>query len=114
VEAAVKRKAHPARFRTRRLLAVFGWLSLIVAALAFVVWRQSVGVVREAELRALQTERAIAEAERLELVRRIETASSRARIVRVARERLGMHLPSDAEILLLPEPSGVPAVAAGR
>ena len=59
------------------------------------------------ERRAAQTRgasAALTEAERVELVRRIEELRSRARVVRVARERLGMHLPSDDEIVFLPVP----------
>jgi cell division protein FtsL len=91
--------------RRGRILGLVIWIFPLIAALGFVVWRQSAGVALEQEIRGIRAEHAIAEAERLELVRRIQALSSRARIVRVARERLGMHLPSDAEILLLPAPT---------
>lgn len=79
-----------------------GWLVLLLAALSFVTWRQTAGVQAERALRELETDRSILESERVAAERRIEELRSRARVVRVARERLGMHLPSDDEILFLP------------
>lgn len=97
-----------------RLLPVFGWLLLLLGALALVVWRQTRGLELERALRAVQNERAVAEAERLAEVRRIQELSSRARVVRLARERLGMHLPSDREIVFIPvaEPGDSAALGA--
>lgn len=79
-----------------------GGVVLLVAALLVVPWRHTRGLNAEQALRELETERAMAEAERVELVRQIEQLRSRSRIVRVARERLGMHLPADGEIVFLP------------
>ena len=56
----------------------------------------------ERALRELETERGIAEAERIAAVRRVEELQSRVRVLAVARDRLGMHLPSDDEIVFLP------------
>jgi hypothetical protein len=84
------------------IVAALGWLFLLLAALSSVTWRQPRGVEMEQRLRALETERSLAEAERVALERRIEELRSRARIVIVARERLGMHLPADREIVFLP------------
>lgn len=55
----------------------------------------------EAALRAVESERAIAEAERVTLTAEIEELRSRARIVRVASQRLGMKLPEDSDIVFL-------------
>lgn len=91
--------------RVRRSWAGFrsasGWLLILLIALAFVAWRQSYGIERERALRALETERSVAEAERIAALRRLEELRSRSRIVRVARDRLGMHLPEDREIIFL-------------
>ena len=84
------------------LLRMAGLLCLVLAALSLVVWRQTQGVALQREVRALEGERAIAEAERLELETRIQSLQSRARIVRAARERLRMHLPADSEVVLVP------------
>jgi cell division protein FtsL len=92
----------PARFTVPVTVRVLGWLLLVLVALAVVTGRQSVGVAREQALREVRAERAILDAERMELERRIQKASTRARVVRVARERLGMRLPADDEIVLLP------------
>lgn len=90
-----------------------GWLLLLLGSLALVTWRQTRGLALQRELRALETRRAVTETERVELVRRVEQLRSRARVVRVARERLGMHLPQDSEIVFLPvELTEAPAPAA--
>ena len=67
----------------------------------------------ERSLRAVEAERAIAEAERITAMRRIEELRGRARVVRVARERLGMHLPADSEIIFLPATEVLPATEGG-
>jgi cell division protein FtsL len=81
---------------------VAGWLVLLLAALSLVTWRQTRGVEMERALRSLESQRVLAEADRVASHRRIEELGSRARIVRVARDRLGMHLPEDREIVFLP------------
>jgi pyruvate kinase len=86
----------------RGVIVVAGWLMVLLAALSFVTWRQPLGVEMERVLRETEVERGIAEAERVASIRRIEELRSRARIVRVARDRLGMHLPQDREIVFLP------------
>jgi cell division protein FtsL len=90
------------RGRAFRILGLLGWLLVLLASLTVVTWRQTEGVAREKALREVQTEHSLVAAERMELERRIQALSTRARVVRVARERLGMHLPSDGEIILLP------------
>ncbi|HEX5725335.1 MAG TPA: hypothetical protein VFX98_07700 [Longimicrobiaceae bacterium] len=94
------------RARRRRALARLGWLLLVLGALASVVWRQGVGRERQLALAELRNELAVARAERLEAANRVQALRSRARIVRVARERLGMHVARDEEIVLLPAPPG--------
>ena len=91
-----------------------GWLLLILVSLLVVTWRQTRGLAMERELRDLEGERAVAEAEQVELVRRIEELRSRARVVRVARDRLGMHLPTESEIVFLPVDAEPAAPVAGE
>lgn len=100
------RRALRGRGRRPGWIRVLGWTMLVLASLLFVTWRQTRGLEMERGLREVEAELALARAERVELVRRIEELRSRARIVRVARDRLGMHLPADSEIVFLPEPSG--------
>lgn len=102
------------RSRPGRLRAV-GLLLLLLVSLLLVTWRQTRGLAMEGELRDLESERAVTETERVELVRRIEELRSRSRVVRVARERLDMHLPTADEIVYLPvdSPADAPADGAG-
>lgn len=100
----MRRRAAGARRRPRGVLYVTGWLLLLLGALALVVLRQTRGVALDRELHAVERERAIAEAERVEFVREIQTLRSRVRITRVARQRLGMRLPDDEEIIFLAVP----------
>lgn len=102
------------RRRGRAIPRVAAWVFLMLGALSLVVWRQTRGAALAEELRALETERSAAEAERLELVAQIQRLQSRARIARVARERLGLHLPSEEEIVLLAIPATPPADKGGR
>jgi hypothetical protein len=80
---------------------IAAWLLLLLASLSFVTWRQTRGVEMEKALRALEAERGVAEAERIAAVRRIEELRSRSRILAVARERFGMRLPEDHEIVFI-------------
>ncbi|MGQ0562758.1 MAG: hypothetical protein ACT443_12900 [Gemmatimonadota bacterium] len=84
---------------TIRLALAF---AALLGGLTTVIYRQSraLEVLRATE--ELRGARVIAEAERGELVRRIQTLESRAHVVAVARERLGMHVPSAEEIVILP------------
>jgi cell division protein FtsL len=93
-------------------VGALGWLLFLLAALSLVTWRQTRGLALEKDVRALETSRAMKEAERVELSRKIESLRSRSRILQVARDRLGMHLPQDQEIVFLPVADGAaPAVA---
>lgn len=99
------------RRRGGGILRVAALLACLLGALAVVVGRQTRGVALQREIRELEGERAVAEAARLELQTRIQSLQSRARVVRVARERLDMHLPADSEVVLVPLPRE--AAAAG-
>lgn len=105
-----RRRAPGVRGGSRRpgWIGLLGWMMLVLASLVFVTWRQTRGLELERELREMEAEHAIMDAERVNLVRRVEELRSRARIVRVARERLGMHLPADSEIVFLPAPAPAP------
>lgn len=104
-----KRASSPRPTRLPRWARAAGWLALLLGSLMLVTWRQTRGLALEEELRAVESQRAVVEAERVELVRRIEELRSRSRIVRVARERLGLRLPGDGEIVFLPV-AGDPAL----
>lgn len=78
-----------------------------LASLSLVTWRQSRALEALADLDRVRTERSLAEADRAELVRRIEYLESWARVVSEARSRLGLHIPGDGErVFLLAGESG--------
>src|SRR5690606_3451648 len=94
------RPVQPPRLPT--WLRATGWLALLLSALFVVTWRQTRGLELEAALRDLATQRELAETERIEHQRNIQRLRSRARVLRVARERLGMRLAVGDEIVFLP------------
>ena len=93
------------RARRRSALLRLAWAAGLVAAMGVVIWRQTVGADRMRELEKVREEIAVAEAERAELQTRILTLGRRERVVRYARERLGMHVARDEEIVLLAVPA---------
>ncbi len=95
------------RARRRSALLRLAWAAGLVVAMGFVVWRQTVGADRMRELEKVREEIAVAEAERAELQTRMMTLGRRERVVRYARERLGMHVARDEEIVLLAVPASV-------
>ena len=92
------------RLRNRRRLLVVSIL-LAAGSLVSVVWRQTEGVARQRELARIENETSIAEAERVEWANRIQALQTRARITRVAQQRLGLHVARDDEVVLLPVPA---------
>jgi len=90
-----------ARIKGRHWLAI--WLVALLAALWAVIARQTASLNAARALTDLRAERAGLEGRRAELERRIRTAGSRAVLLPRA-ERLGLRLPADTEIILLPTP----------
>lgn len=98
-----RRKYRPVRpRRLPTMIRAAGWLALVLSSLFIVTWRQTRGLELEAAVRELETGLELAEAERVEHLRNIQRLRSRARVVRVARERLGMRLAVGEEIVFLP------------
>ena len=83
------------------------WLIVFLCVLLAVASRQTSGFRTARRLRELRDERMSLEARRGELERRIREASSRQVLVPLAERTLGLHHPSDSEVVLfvLP-PSG--------
>ncbi len=94
--AGRSRRGVPGALRLALLFAT------LLASLSLVVWRQSRALDVLRQLDGLRAQRAMAESEKAELQRRIQTLESRARVVSAARERLGMHVPGGSEIVILP------------
>lgn len=79
------------------------WLVALLAALWAVIARQTAALNAARALTEQREERAALEGRRSELDRRVRNAQSRAVLLPRA-ERLGLRLPADTEIILLPAP----------
>lgn len=88
------------------------WMALWLVAFLATTWivyaRQTAAIRAAREVSELRARRATLEGRRADLARRIRTAEGRAVLVPRAETRLGLHLPSDSEIVLLPVPGGGP------
>jgi cell division protein FtsL len=88
------------RGRSLIALCLFGFVLVATG----VIWRRSVGVGQSAKIQELDKHRSDLEARRAALEGEIRDATSRARLARVAEERLGMRVPSDSQVITLPRP----------
>lgn len=79
------------------------WLVVALAALWAVAARQASAYRAATALREARAERARLEGRKADLERRVRAASGRAVLVPRAQQRLGLRLPADSEIVLLPE-----------
>jgi hypothetical protein len=77
------------------------WLVALLAALWAVIARQTAALNAARALTEQREERAALEGRRSELDRRVRNAQSRAVLLPRA-QRLGLRLPADTEIILLP------------
>ncbi len=93
------------RFRGRHWIAC--WLVALLAALWAVIARQTSALNSARALADLREERASLEGRRAALDRRVRTAQSRAVLLPRA-QRLGLRLPADTEIILIPVPVAAP------
>lgn len=80
---------------------IAGGLTVFVLVSAAVIARRSYGHREGLELTALQRRRSNLESERVRLSQDIRDASSRPVIVPIAERRLGMHIPSELQIVIL-------------
>ena len=77
-----------------------GLVAFVIVSAA-VIARRSYGHSEGVELTALQRRKANLESERVRLQQQIRDASSRSVIVPLAERRLGMHLPSESQMVML-------------
>ena len=77
----------------------------LLGALSMVVWRQSRALEALRALDAARAEHVMLESARASVIREIELLESRSRIVATAGARLGLHVPSGNEIVILQLPS---------
>jgi cell division protein FtsL len=78
------------------ILAVF-----VVVALA-IVWRRTIGIDQSARLAQLDAKRNTLESDRARLEAEIRQASSRQELGTAVETRLGMHVPTDNQVVILP------------
>ena len=77
------------------LLAAF-----LVVALS-IVWRRTIGIGQSEELAALDARKTQLESERARLQGQIRDASARQNLGVVVERRLGMHVPTDRQVVIL-------------
>jgi cell division protein FtsL len=86
--------------RGRTLLALV--LAAFVCVALSIVWRRTIGIGQSERLAALNAKRSELEGERARVESDIRDASSRQRLGVVAESLLGMHVPSDRQVVILP------------
>jgi membrane protein implicated in regulation of membrane protease activity len=88
------------------------WVALVLVSFvliaAGVIWRRAAGVEQARELRLLQERRAQLEARRAQLESDIRRISSRSSLVPIVERRLGMHIPNDSQLVILPRAPHAP------
>lgn len=99
-----KRKAKTSRTARGRVWVAAG-LAAFLALASLAVWRRSVGIGNARQIRALDTRRVQLEGERAAIESDIRQAASRTRIGAVAEQRLGMRIPADTQVIILPRPA---------
>lgn len=93
-----------------RWIVTGGLLGFVIVSAA-VIARRSYGHREGTSITALERRKANLESERVRLDQEIRTASSRARLVPIAEQRLGMRMPNEAQIVVLerqPRSNGTP------
>ena len=80
---------------------VFGGLLTFVIVSAAVIARRSYGHREGREVTALTRRKAMLESERVRLKQQIRDNSARSVIIPIAERRLGMHIASEAQIVVL-------------
>jgi len=89
-------------FRGRTLVAIV--LGAFVLIALSIVWRRTIGIAEAERLAALDSKRATLESDRARLDAEIRDASSRQSLGTAAERRLGMHVPTDKQVVILPKP----------
>lgn len=83
-----------------RSLIVLALLGFFVVATG-VIARRTFGINQARTLRALERQRDAVDASRVKLEAEIRDASSRARLVPIAEQRLHMYVPADSQVIIL-------------
>ena len=75
--------------------------AFVLIALA-IVWRRTIGISQSERLASLDAKRLTLESERARLDAEIRDASSRQNLGATVERRLGMHVPTDKQVVILP------------
>jgi hypothetical protein len=75
--------------------------AFVLIALA-IVWRRTIGISQSEQLAILDSKRVTLESERARLEAEIRDASSRQTLGTTVERRLGMHVPTDRQVVILP------------
>ena len=75
--------------------------AFVLIALA-IVWRRTIGISQSERLAVLDAKRAALQSERARLEADIRNASSRQVLGTTVEQRLGMHVPTDRQVVILP------------
>ena len=86
--------------RGRTLVGVV--LAAFVVVALSIVWRRTIGIGESERLAQLDAKRVDLESERARLEAEIRDASARQTLGTAAEQRLGMHIPSDKQVVILP------------
>jgi membrane protein implicated in regulation of membrane protease activity len=87
-------------FRGRTLVGLV-LAAFVLVALA-IVWRRTIGIGGSERLAELDARRVELEGERARLESEIRDASTRQTLGAAVERRLGMHIPSDRQVVILP------------
>jgi cell division protein FtsL len=86
--------------RGRTLVGVI--LAAFVLVALSIVWRRTIGIGESERLAQLESKRTGLEGERARLESEIRDASTRQTLGTTAERRLGMHIPTDKQVVILP------------
>jgi cell division protein FtsL len=86
--------------RGRTLVAVV--LAAFVLVALSIVWRRTIGIGQSERLAQLDSRRAELQGERARLEGEIRAASTRQTLGATAEQRLGMHIPTEKQVMILP------------
>lgn len=75
--------------------------AFVLVALS-IVWRRTIGIGQSESLAGLDARRSVLESERTHLDAEIRDASARQTLGVSAERRLGMHIPTDRQVVILP------------
>lgn len=78
--------------------------AFVLVALA-IVWRRTIGIGESERLAELDARRVELEGERARLESEIRDASTRQTLGATVERRLGMHIPTDRQVVILPRPA---------